>query len=385
MLAKQLALSNPACSGPALSTGSRLRLTAANVLEALVRAGLCSRPSRAEGRWRVVDHGRRNRAFGVTDAEGKGFFLKQLRVEDRESLAMLQREASVYWLVGHAASFSPLKLLLPAFYGFDGESWILILEHIGRTTPAPTQGGKAWRVCLERGSRLGHGLARLHHLEVDACSRTAGPTFPRGLPGILTAHRHGPLTRWLGPGQRALVESIRTTPSLAHGLDLLAAGWQTDAVIHGDLRWPNVLFRPAQSPGSAPLLFLVDWELADIGDAGWDLGSALHLYGCQTPDLDFDATASAAVWQEARAMWRAYVRQASMTVRQQAVVLRRAVAFAAARWLQTALEVCGRSTSPPPAAYALLDMGRRVLAQPERIMSLVSFAPPTPEPAQGHV
>ena len=58
-------------------------------------------------------------------------------------------------------------------------------------------------------------------------------------------------------------------------LDAIGAEWRFDSLIHGDMKWDNVLVFPTP----AGLDFrIVDWEMADCGDAGWDVGAVLQSF-----------------------------------------------------------------------------------------------------------
>lgn len=48
--------------------------------------------------------------------------------------------------------------------------------------------------------------------------------------------------------------------------------WRAESLIHGDLRWSNVM--AANAPRESGVR-IVDWELASVGDPGWDFGSVL--------------------------------------------------------------------------------------------------------------
>ena len=76
----------------------------------------------------------------------------------------------------------------------------------------------------------------------------------------------------IGPAISALLQQHQEFEAL---LDALGAEWRFDSLIHGDMKWDNVLVFPAP----AGLDFrIVDWEMADCGDAGWDVGAVLQSF-----------------------------------------------------------------------------------------------------------
>ena len=58
-------------------------------------------------------------------------------------------------------------------------------------------------------------------------------------------------------------------------LDALGAEWRFDSLIHGDMKWDNVLVYPA---GDGLDFRIADWEMADFGDAAWDVGAVLQSF-----------------------------------------------------------------------------------------------------------
>lgn len=347
-------------------------LDAANVVDYLVGSGLCGAEPRPGERWRGVDHSRRNRNFSVVGPDGRGFFVKQLRVVEAESLLMLQREATLYWLVANRECFAPLAPLVPPSHGYDARQAILVLGHCeaaARTSPATMA------------AALGATLARLHGLDVERCAAAAGQTFPRQPPGILTAHRGGPLRRWLGEGQRRLVRRFAARPACSAGLDRLAASWGQRALIHGDLRRDNLLPRGGsatardRATGRRQGMLLIDWELVDVGDPCWDLGSALEIFLRPKPVDGSAAGESAEVHDVSMAsdpgrslavLWDVYRKAALVAEAERSEMLLRAVRFAGARLLQSALEAQQLERQPTAAATRLLELGHDLLAEPER-------------------
>jgi aminoglycoside phosphotransferase (APT) family kinase protein len=63
-----------------------------------------------------------------------------------------------------------------------------------------------------------------------------------------------------------------SSPGLRDAFGRAASRWRPSGLIHGDLRWSNVL---AASDGRDSRVWLVDWELACLGDPAWDVGSVI--------------------------------------------------------------------------------------------------------------
>ena len=68
-----------------------------------------------------------------------------------------------------------------------------------------------------------------------------------------------------------IIALLQTDRELGAALDRIADEWWPGALIHGDVRFENVLAIGSQ-PGFDANVCLVDWETATFGDPCWDLG-----------------------------------------------------------------------------------------------------------------
>ena len=122
---------------------------------------------------------------------------------------------------------------------------------------------------------LGRSLAVLHSADPD---RTL--LVPRR-PWVLdVVNGNVPHTLVNDPGIEALVDRVNRHPELVAAIQRLAASWTTAGVVHGDIKFDNVVVTDS-SAGCRPLdqgvvdLVLVDWELAGLGPAVWDLAGVV--------------------------------------------------------------------------------------------------------------
>ncbi|PYQ56173.1 MAG: hypothetical protein DMF53_26290 [Acidobacteria bacterium] len=339
-------------------------LTADNVLAYLAGKGLAD-PTAA---WTVSARLSRNRNFSAAPAAGgPGLFLKQLRVLAPESVLMMQREATVYWLSQNDPDFAALADLIPPYVLFDGLLKVLVVGLVPVAQGLLRPQEESWGFPVPLGESLGRALAAVHR-EAGRRMRSDPPraAFPLEVPGIFTAHRGGPLVRWLGAGQMRLVERVREHPVLAPALDRLAATWSLDAFTHGDLKFENCV---VSAGGSEPRIFFVDWELADFGDPCWDLGCLVqaYLYVGLLPVLDRPEESlrerleragprGEAIRAALRGFWRGYGIGPALR--------ERVLGCAAARLIQMALEVMHGRDEPPPMSLSLLEMGAEIAGEP---------------------
>ena len=130
---------------------------------------------------------------------------------------------------------------------------------------------------VEIGRMLGEGLG-VYHSQAGALLENdkLKALVQRHTPVILTSSRggHTMLGHFgrIGPAISALLQQHKDFEGL---LDALGAEWRFDSLIHGDMKWDNVLVFPA---GDGLDFRIADWEMADFGDAAWDVGAVLQSF-----------------------------------------------------------------------------------------------------------
>ncbi len=229
---------------------------------------------------------------------------------------------------------------------------------------------------IELASDLGSALARVHAVSVPPGSGTLSrPTFPLA----------GPLMAWTvltprqlseaGPGHGEFVRRMVQlgVPPL---LETLRSGWCSTSLIHGDLKFDNILC----PVGSGATVRLIDWELSGMGDPGWDVGAVLgsYLYAWVT-SFNFALGASLSAWidsapvpladihHETRAFSDAYTRARDTTDLERATWLRYAAAFLLERASASAYQ-----THPLPARdLATLQVAAQLLARPDQFLEML--------------
>jgi hypothetical protein len=360
-----------------------IALTAANVVAYLRTEGLGASESETEAQWSVSECSSRNRNFAVICSDnGQGFFVKQLRVQDPESFRMMQREAAIYRLAQQDSDFEALKKLMPQFFHFDTDSKVIILELVNGQSLMQSQ-QRLQQFAVESG--LGHALAILH--QQVGCRMSASPPpniFALEAPGIFTAHRGGPLVRWLGAGQMRLIKQVREHTLLSQGLDELASSWHYETFMHGDIKFENAMIPAATRGGAAAAassntrapIKLVDWELADFGEACWDVGSVFQAYlslslraarahrGITLSERLKHSTMQVDSLRHAiKAFWQRYCQESDLDESSRRALLERSLRCASARLIQMALEVMHGKAQPTPVALSLFEVSVELMTR----------------------
>jgi aminoglycoside phosphotransferase (APT) family kinase protein len=221
-----------------------------------------------------------------------------------------------------------LRQVVPACHYIDEPGGVVVLEDAGRDTlasnlsPAPAPDGRTASIL----AAYGEAIARVHVVR---------PTPMGETPWLLSAlepvwHNY----EWLPRPCAEVLRRLASTPSIRDGFRRARSRWQAHALVHGDLRWANVLVDAAEEQSR---VLLVDWELACLGDPSWDLGSALAdlvmllgLPGGRVGDDEF------AAW--AAPLLAGYVRSLREPARWRAL-LELAVSMTAIRLVQGLIEI----------------------------------------------
>ena len=145
-----------------------------------------------------------------------------------------------------------------------------------------------------------------------------------------------------------------------------------DALVHGDLRWENVLV----AAEGKPRVWLVDWEMGGAGERAWDAGcfaaACISAWLCSIPSVPdvppADLAEEAEIHIDAlatslRAFWTAY-REAAPAVDDDDAWAERCAQLAAVRLVHTGFECTEFDSGLPPSAVAHVQVAAHVLEDP---------------------
>jgi thiamine kinase-like enzyme len=201
--------------------------------------------------------------------------------------------------------------------------------------------------------------------------------FPHGLPWSLTADEKLLQSPGYGPAGIQLASLLQAFPDLLFRIRQIASAWQFDCIVHGDLKWDNLLVGPADS---GRLRFhVIDWELADVGDASWDVGSVLAAYlsfwlwqaqQSREPSPDLFRPGSDEARDQMRValgqFWRAYSNARGLSAAICRAYLARCSTFCAARLVTLAYEYLFNNPLTVEFARALIQTSDRLITDPYR-------------------
>jgi hypothetical protein len=353
-------------------------LTLDRVIEYLLRNGLLSERTLVEGDVRVEDIPGRNHNFRVTSALGPSYFLKQAPPDEWED-PRLGVEAELYRCTLQDESWSQLQPFLPRFCSYDAEQAVLATELEARVASVLEPSSEHGVLGLARVSGfMAHALATCHRVgsTLSACNVEFLPSY---VPGILEVTRpHPSALQFLSPAQMQIIRVLQGQPDVTTALDKIRVGWTEACLIHGDIKWSNVLIRTDGGSGPPRGVMLTDWELAQLGDPAWDLGSVFHSYlthavlSAAVPDdasprsaAEIVGAALSSFHGELGTFWDIYSGLAGDLHQDDGELLSRSVLCCIFRLIQSSYEWSQEESSITGHAAAILQLALNMLARPD--------------------
>lgn len=319
-----------------------------DLIHYLLERGLLDRRAVVDGDVTVVEGARRHHNYSVIRRQGTGLFIKRMQPDQAMSAQTLQKEAACYVMMESDPALAEIHALMPRFRAYDPDRHLLVLELIGDGENLSELHRRVNGFPEDIAQRAGELLARYHEASSrDLLPRANTAIFQGQPPWILSFHLmpRGSMQN-LSAANGQFMSILQGYPDFAKALDRIRSGWRRDVLIHGDMKFDNVVVRGART--SEQTMHVVDWELADIGDSAWDVASILQAYLTwwiaslqQIPASGPNDAAEyplETIQPAIRAFWKAYVASRRLGSRDADAELERAVSYAGARMLQTVYE-----------------------------------------------
>ncbi len=360
-------------------------LTSASLASWLIQRGLLDPAVFAEGQFAVEELEFHNRGFRVYRPAHNSLYVKQLREFDQPNVQCLQREAAFGKALANFNGLDWLRTHVPQFLDYDARHHAVTV----RLIPKSVNLHECIELCgvlpnhLLR--QLGRTIASFRGTECDAVvSAMPAGSLPCKAPWILSFHIDQG-AGFLSPQNEEFLCTLQRDQLLTGSLDELHDGWRAESLMHGDMKWNNVLTRLGGGTGTEDEWFIIDWEMLDRGDPLWDLATMVqcwwHYWILSTPpdrlsDFDTLRVQRKQAFDETRnsldLLWMGYVEAAKLRGSSYADCRVRLLKLAAARMLQSVYELL--STVGVAAQYIelMIEMSRRVFADPD---SMTEFSP----------
>lgn len=349
-----------------------------NVAYFLAERRLLTFDSVVDGDFMIVDQTSRNRNLKIVRRKSPGFFIKQIGNQSPDYMESMKREATCYRLAKEHPDFQSLHSLLPEFHHFDEKNHILIIELLPNSESLWEYHQRIGRFPLEVAKLQGEKLGAYHsQINIDG-HQDEIQVFKRQVPWILSIHETNPL--YLGQvsqGNSQLIAILQQYPEFQTALAQIKAEWKHTALIHGDIKWENMMLTYRDGEESVELK-IIDWEIADIGDECWDVGAVLQAYLTfwifslpmnNTAGLAETANSSPfdteGIKPALAAYWTSYAESRNLDESTSRQMLVRCMSCAAARMIQTAYESIQMTPQISPHALCKLQMSMNILREPE--------------------
>ena len=368
---------------------SDMFLTASNLVHYLIARKLICSSDVVDGSYSVVEAGRHNRNFKVFCGRKAGMFIKQIPVVDDLSKQAIRKEALGYQL---ARDFPRWNQWMLTLHDYDRNRHCLSLELLLDVQNLREFYYTQDRFPLHVSSLVAQSLADLHSVRIEEIEGYNHQSdFSKSTPWIFTYHdkpRFNPSS--LSGGAVKLGEYIRQRPEFIALLDAVAARWQVQSLVHGDVKWDTFLLNwelhaPDSDHESATYrLKLIDWELLDIGDPAWDVAGILQAYlshwimrryrdKSQSKEhlleLTYEKLTSA--FPSIRCFWDTYVEHRSLVSSNLNEFLLHCVELSAVRLLQTTFESLFESEELTAHSLAMLSLSEQILTHPQQSAHLL--------------
>ncbi len=311
----------------------------------LLERGFLDHRTVVDGDVMVVEGVRRHHNYSLIRRDGTGLFIKQMQPDQPYSAQTLQKEAACYVMMESDPALQPIHALMPRFRSYDPDRSILVLELIANGANLTELHRRANAFPLEIARRIGELLARYHEVSSrELLPRANAAIFQGQPPWILSFHLmpRGSVQN-LSAANGQFMSILQSYPDFGMALDRARAGWRRNALVHGDMKFDNVVVCTGDDT-----MHVVDWELADVGDSAWDVASILQAYltwwiaTLQRVPAGEEGDGSQypleSIQPAIHAFWEAYVDARGIGPREAAAELERAVSYAGARMLQTVYE-----------------------------------------------
>jgi hypothetical protein len=371
-------------------------LTAQNLFYYLRDTGLASADDVVGGDFGIVEVGRRNRNFLVLRPRTGSLFVKQVPIVAGETVLSFRREAACAQLAHDAGEGTALHGVAPTLRRYDPDRHVLVYDALDPGETLTELVARLGSLPAGVADRLGRTVAACHLESVRPGALAAvAPVLPGEVPWVFQIGEKGEqVMPSMTGGVRQVLEAIRAVPELLYGLAALGAGWRRLALMHGDLKWDNVLV--AGPPAGDRELRLIDWELADLGDPLWDVAGMLVSFlqfwlmdvpAQQAADAsrapgDGATVPLAAARALAREFWAAYAETTRETFPLSGEPALLAGRLTGARLVLFAFELVQGTPAMSPHAGLALRLGRDLLAEPGRAMAEILGLGPAATAAQ---
>ena len=347
-----------------------MRLTLQSLPHYLLSKGFLKSDTIVNGQYIAHQFQTRNIIFTVNTGEGTGLFVKQINNPEQGSLYVLQKDATCLWMIHNIEAFSRLRKFVPEYLGYDASNQILLTALLENAQNIETYLNNKNELTESLLTKIIH-LFNSFHFKVDdkVLKESSVGFFPKQIPWAMDVKMITSEER-----QRGLSITSMPNPALQYAssnsyiiqeISSLKDTWNASSLIHGDVKWMNILINPDEN------IYLIDWEIADIGDPVWDVAGVLQgiitrkALNEQHLDTSY-VIQNEELWKKANFFIKGYMKECGKTS------VSKILQYTAARFLQTATEYNIGHTYLIPQAQFLVALSQYFFTNIDSILEKLS-------------
>ncbi len=359
-------------------TNTYKRLEGEHVLKYLSKRKLIDMTEVVSSQYAVKPLSTRNNVLKIESGPGKSLFIKQLGNDDVSS-SLFHRETGVHRFF-HENQKAFFGASVPSLVHVDEEQNMMITEWVDGTSNLHDYYMSGQHFDPE----LAHSQAAVLAAYHAPASELESIALPQLLPWVLQLDKHEAHQFFPdSPNSATVIGIVKEDRLLSERLLHLAKHWKQTHLIHGDMKWVNLLVKP----GDKPSHYLVDWELADLGDPVWDVAGLLQSY-LSTWLFGFDNSNPHSITRtelmkpydlskmqpSAIAFLEEYLRLRSIEGQERSTFLLKVIEYTAARIIQTCIEGVKYSQRIEPNNIRGIQLAHNMMADPdEALFTLLSI------------
>jgi Phosphotransferase enzyme family len=349
-------------------------LTQETAISYLLRRGHLTPAELVASGVKVYDASRRNGNFRVERQPGDALLLKQAR--EPGALQTVGWEAVIYRAFQALPASHPLRRCTVPFLEYDDDEGVLVLRSIADALPLAAHQNRG-RIPIGPATRIGSALGALHSLDLGSSPISPlSERLPRRLPHALFLHRpdHAFYCN-ASHGNLQAVRIMQSFPAFGTLIDALTEEWRPSCLVHFDVKGDNILLCAKKGARSG---WLIDWELAGLGDPAWDVGSmfadylgvwlwSIPITGEHPPAhyLSLARFPLTGIQPALRAFWKSYRHVRGLTGMAATAFLLAATRYCAVRLIQRVHEQTREAIDLLANTICQLQLSWNILQEPE--------------------
>jgi hypothetical protein len=363
-------------------------LTAPSIPSWLIHRGLLTPASIVNADFAVEELNFHNRGFRVYRPADNPLYVKQLREFTRPNVLCLEREAAFGKELSNLESAEWLASRVPKILDYDVRHHAITVQLIPATRNLHDRMEEEISIPDSVAEGIGEFIGLFYSPECNRLLSAVSEQYCSGIPPWILSFHVDQGDGSLSPANLQLLNVLQQDEVIASGLNQLRSDWHAGSLMHGDLKWNNVLTREAYNQTyNQPDWYVIDWEMVDRGDPLWDLATMVQCWWYywilstppeQLTGLDDLLVFRRSAFEETRpslnSLWSGFQKTTEMSDADLADTRRSVDRFAAARMIQTVYELLHNQETITPSAWMMIDLSRRIFEGPGPLTEFLTGA-----------